>query len=452
MISNLEIVKNYSPDCRIRRRVLPLVVLSLAAASLASAATLCVNSNGKGGCKSTISAAVAAASAGDTIQVYQGTYKEQVTITQSLSLIAAPNAQPVIEAKGKSNGIFVNGLAATPNAGVANVVISGFTVRDANFEGILVVNGSNVTLVDNHVLDNNKALEPSAGACPGIPAFETNEQMDCGEGIHLMAVDHSTVIRNLVENNSGGILITDETGPTGSNLIKGNNVHDNPYACGITMAGHPAANASGPIANAPSYGIMHNVISHNDSHHNGLGLPGAGAGIGIFAPGPGTTNTANVITGNELHDNGLPGVTMHNHGSAPAPAPGVNLNDNIIVGNHIYGNAADTEDAATSGPTGINIYSTVPVTGTVIAQNDFRDESIEIAFKAPGGWITAHFNDFNDRGIGIDNLGTGLIDATENWWRCSTGPSSKCSSIAGSGVSFNPWLTQPFDFNPVGYW
>src|ERR1700677_2110565 len=152
-----------------------LALFSLASC-LATAATLCVNPNGKLGCKSTISAAVAAASAGDTIVVTQGTYTEQVTITQSPSLVAAPFAQPVINAKGKSNGIFVDGVAATPNPGVANVVISGFTVRGANFEGILVANASNVTILDNHVLDNNKSLDPSKGACVGIPGFETNEQ------------------------------------------------------------------------------------------------------------------------------------------------------------------------------------------------------------------------------------------------------------------------------------
>jgi Right handed beta helix region len=431
---------------RSRSSLLILAALSLTGSSIASAAILCVNPHGKFGCKSTISAAVAAASAGDTIVVAEGTYNEQVTITQSLSLVAAPYAQPAINAKGKSNGIFVDGVAASPNPGVANVVISGFTVRGANFEGILVANASNVTILDNHVLDNNKTLDPSKGTCLGIPGFETNEQMDCGEGIHLIAVDHSSVMRNLVENNSGGILITDETGPSTNNLIKGNNVHDNAYACGITMAGHPAANATGPIM-APSYGIMHNVVSHNESHHNGLGLPGAGAGVGIFAPGPGTTNTANVIAGNELYGNGLPGVTMHNHGYAPSPAPGVNLNDNIIVGNHIHGNAGDTGDAATSGPTGINVYSAAPITGTVIAQNDFSDESINIAFKAPSGWLTAHFNDFDAHGIGIENLGSGQIDATENWWGCLTGPSSRCSSVVGSGVTSTPWLLQPFDLS-----
>jgi nitrous oxidase accessory protein NosD len=168
-----------------RSSLLILAALSLTGSSVASAAILCVHPNGKFGCKSTISAAVAAASAGDTIVVAEGTYNEQVTITQSLSLVAAPYAQPAINAKGKSNGIFVNGVAATPNPGVANVVISGFTVRGANFEGILVANGSNVTILDNHVLDNHKTLDPSKGTCLGIPGFETNEQMDCGEASTL---------------------------------------------------------------------------------------------------------------------------------------------------------------------------------------------------------------------------------------------------------------------------
>jgi nitrous oxidase accessory protein NosD len=423
----------------------PACVSILAFASLSAfATTRCVNPMGNAGCQATISAAVAASSAGDIIEVWPGTYSEQVTITKSLSLIAAAGARPVIDATGKSNGIFINGMATAPWPGVASVIVSGFTIRGANYEGILVANASNVTLLDNRIHNNNKSLEPSAGMCPGIAPFETSEAMDCGEGIHLMAVDHSSVLRNDVHDNSGGILITDETGPTSSNLIKGNNVHDNPYACGITMASHPAANASGPIM-APNFGISHNVVAHNDSHHNGLGLPGAGAGVGIFAPGPGAYNNGNVVINNQLHDNGLPGVTMHIHGFAPAPAPSVKLNDNQIIGNHIYGNAADTEDAATPGTTGINIYSAAPITGTVIDQNVFENEAINIAFKAPSGSITAHFNDFNEKGIGIDNLGAGSVNATENWWHCATGPSAGCSYAVGSNVSTAPALTFPFD-------
>jgi len=433
------------------RQRMPLLfgcaLLALSSAPLAAAATLCVQPQGHFGCQKTIGAAVSAAAPGDVIYVLPGVYKEQVTITQSVSLVAVPGSHTVIDATGLSNGVFINGMSAAPNPGVSNVVVTGFDVRYANFEGILIVNGSNVTLDENHVYGNNKSLDINNGACPGIPAFETNEGDDCGEGIHLMGADHATIRNNESDHNSGGILISDETGPSQNNLITGNQIHDNPWDCGITMASHGPATSVIPTATV-SYGVLNNTISHNQSYRNGLQLPGAGAGVGIFAPFPGTAASGNTVIDNDIFNNGLPGVTMHNHASAPAPAPPINLNNNVIVGNHISGNAADTEDAATSGPTGINLYSTAPVTGTVISGNDIDNESIAVAFKAPGGQLNVHFNDF-PRSIGIDNLGAGTVDATENWWNCSAGPGSgRCASVTGTGVTTTPWLFTPATIDP----
>jgi len=222
-----------------KRHIIGIGLLSLFAASTLTAATICVNPGGTSGCKSTISAAVAAASPGDVIQVWQGTYKEAVVITKALSLVAAEGSHPTIDATGLPNGIFVNGFTTAPPLGISNVLVSGFKVENANFEGILVVSGSNVTIADNHVLNNDKALDIDNGTCPGQPPFETNEGDDCGEGIHLMGSNHSSVVHNESEKNSGGILITDETGTSNNNLITGNSVHDNPYDCGITLASHP---------------------------------------------------------------------------------------------------------------------------------------------------------------------------------------------------------------------
>jgi parallel beta-helix repeat protein len=309
------------------------------ACGLAAASTLCVNPGGKAGCQSTISAAVAAASPGDTVVVQQGTYNEEVTITKSVSIVASHGARPTIDASGQANGIFINGMSAAPSAGVTNVLISGLTIRNANFEGILVANASDVTLLNNHVVDNDESLDISTPACPGIPAFETNEGEDCGEGIHLMGVADSSVVGNDVDYNSGGILISDETGRTHDNLVSGNRVHDNPYDCGITMASHGPATSVIPTATL-SYGVVHNTIAHNVSEHNGWEVPGAGAGVGIFAPFPGTTAAHNVVIDNDLRNNGLPGVTMHNHASAPSPAPAVNMNGNEIIGNRFSGNGA----------------------------------------------------------------------------------------------------------------
>jgi hypothetical protein len=139
------------------------------------------------------------------------------------------------------------------------------------------------------------------------------------------------------------------------------------------------------------------------------------------------------------------GVAMHNHGFAPSPAPGVNLNDNVIVGNHFSRNGADSADAATPGPVGINIYSVAPITGTVVSQNTFDNEAIDVAFKASTGQLSVHLNNFAKGEIGVDNLGTAPINATEDWWGCLTGPGGRrCAAASGPSITTFPWLISPF--------
>jgi parallel beta-helix repeat protein len=404
----------------------------------ATAATLCVNSSGKQGCYTSISAAVTAASAGDTVAVAQGTYAEQVTITKPISLVGDNRENTVIAANGRNNGIYVNGL---DNPGIAHVTITGFTVENANFEGILVQNASAVTLFDNIVRHNDQALQVQNEACPGLPAFETNEGGDCGEGIHLMGVDHSTISSNIVEHNAGGILISDETAANHDNAITQNFVHDNPYDCGITMASHRAYVKTGtaPLA----FGIHHNTISDNESRHNGIG-GGGGAGIGIFAPGPGNVNMQNSIIGNRVIDNGHPGISIHTHAflTFPNHPPNPNASDNVIVGNYVSGNGAD-DSIPTTAPTGISVLGATPVTGLVISGNIVQNEEIDIATKT-ASTVEAHLNSLEGKKVGVANLdAAGLVDATENWWGCPNGPGAHgCATVVGD-VVYTPWLTNP---------
>lgn len=81
-------------------------------------------------------------------------------------------------------------------------------------------------------------MNPSDLTCPGIPAFETAEGFDCGEGIHLSGVEHSTVANNYVVKNAGGILLSDDTRTTHHILVSGNTVLENAFDCGITLASH----------------------------------------------------------------------------------------------------------------------------------------------------------------------------------------------------------------------
>lgn len=418
---------------RVLATVIGIGALLLAGAGQpAAAATRCVNSLGKGGCFASIAAAVTAAVPGDTINVAQGTYKEDVTITKSLSLVGHGNENTIIDATGKNNGITITGAT--------DVVVSGFTVENANTAGIWITGSSFVTISDNRVINNDQALIPGANAsCPplnGTP-FENGEAQDCGEGVFLSAVDHSILANNTITGNAGGILITDDTGPTHDNLITGNSVVRNTALdCGITLPSHSAA------------GVFHNTVSGNDSSYNG------GPGVGIFAPGPGSKAYGNVVINNRLRGNGLPGVTMHNHAApgvngVPPGAPPPIFNDNVILGNDISANSQDFEDAATAGPTGINIFSLAPMTGTLISQNVIHQEAFDIVIKVPAtGAVPAvqiHLNNFPDNQVGLQNAGTAKVDATQNWWGCSGGPGANgCATVSGTGVLFIPWLTKPF--------
>ena len=175
-------------------------------------------------------------------------------------------------------------------------------------------------------------------------------------------------------------------------------------------------------------------------------MPGAGAGVGLFAPAPFNKTYANVVVDNILTNNGLPGVAMHAH------SPGATVADNMVAGNHISGNGADTEDTATPGPAGINVSGgdngsgspLATLTGIVIAGNVIQQETIGIAVKT-NSLVGAHLNDFIFLKQGVNNLDGGSVDATLNWWGCSRGPTAPgCAAISGANVLYLPFLTSPF--------
>ncbi len=414
--------------------------LMVLAGAGAQAAELCVNPSGSGGCSASIAAAVAVASPGDVIRVAQGTYHENVVIGKPLSLLGQRAETTVIDASGLLNGVNVDGLN---NAGLAHVIVSGFTVGHANAQGIVVTNASDVLITGNHVTGNDRSLDvtnPANPVCPPLPPyFQTGEGFDCGEGIHLSGVVNSVVSGNLVEHNAGGILVSDDTGPNHDNLITGNTVQDNPFDCGITLASHHFNFAP----TDPSVGVSRITVSDNVSRRNGLST-GEGAGVGIFAGPPGAQNNANVVVHNVLTDNALPGVAMHMH------APFQSLNNHVISGNVIAGNGPDG-DPGTTVPTGISISTPpgplpgmMPPTGIVLSGNDFKREGIDVAMNAAeGSSVSAHLNSFFGD-IGVDNLGAGSISATFNWWKCGKGPGAPgCSTAEGNGVTTTPWLRSP---------
>jgi hypothetical protein len=342
----------------------------------------------------TIGSAVKAAAPWSAVVVCPGSYHEQVVVKKPLSLIGL---HATINQKGVTPAFVVNPPHVgklTIFAGVvivsSHVRVQGFTVTNALGEGILAagVRGtiSDITIRHNAVVHNDLG----GGVPPASAYFECQAQGqvpgDCGEGVHFLAVANSQVSGNFIAGNSGGVLLTDETGPTHNNVIENNIVTRNASDCGVTVPGHnPAAlNAKGQrqpaVAGVYDNAIVHNVITSN-------GLKGEGAGVLFANAGPGTASYNNLVEGNFIAGNELSGVTMHAHTLAPGQHE--YLSGNKIIGNRIGTNntggdpldfPASPKDTKT---TGVLVFSGGTPVWTVIARNHISDNSIGIWLSKP---------------------------------------------------------------------
>ncbi len=358
------------------------------------------NGQGQWGCAktpySTIMSAVTAANPGATVVVCPGTYTEDVVVAKALTLIGE-NA--TIDAAGFNNGVQIV---------TSNVTVRGFAITEAIGEGVLVGMDygadpqagfiasqgfvlSNEAILDNDVVDNDQGFAGPGGAastCNYLPL-----PSDCGGGIHFAVVSHSIMSGNRVTGNADGVLLTDEYGPNFDNVVSNNWVADNATECGITLPSHNAGAVSfNPTTfqvtglNPTVGGVYDNKILNNVSIDNGT-IPvngsGSGAGVGIFAPFPGTASYDNLVAGNYLAGNGLAGVTIHSH------APGQDVNGNVIVGNRVGTNNidGDVDNGPVPGPqdlvtTGISVFSAASPVQITIAGNRIFSNDVGIWYTS----------------------------------------------------------------------
>jgi hypothetical protein len=172
------------------------------------------------------------------------------------------------------------------------------------------------------------------------------------------------VSRNAITRNAGGILVTDEFGPTHANVISWNRVWRNEFDCGITVPGHNPNAVSSTGQPQPSMGgVYGNWIVHNVSVRNGL--KGEGAGILFAGAGPGTGSYDNFVGWNTTNGNGLAGITVHSH------APDTDVNGNRFVGNWAsHNNLGGDPDAGVTKSADILVFSAAdPITGTLARGN-----------------------------------------------------------------------------------
>jgi len=284
----------------------------------------------------TIGSALQRARSGDTVVVCAGTYAEHVEIARAVTVKGDGN--PVIDATSENVAVAVTGDRAT---------VQGLTITNATGQGVFASRVRGVTIRNNVVEHNDLGI---AGKSTYKYCTTANFVADCGEGIHLSGVSRSRVEGNEVRNNSGGILVSDELGPTHDNVITGNNVVDNTNNCGITVVGHRkgAVDAQGKLHPSVA-GVYRNVISNNVVTNNGT--TGTGGGVLLANPRAGMAVYRNTIRGNTINQNGLAGVTLNEN------TTGQYLNGNVVTRNTIgTNNLLKSTTAGNGNTTGVSIY------------------------------------------------------------------------------------------------
>ena len=140
-----------------------------------------------------INDAVDAATDGDTILVKEGTYKENVVIENSITLIGNGSANTIIQGSGSGNvvGIYSDW-----------VNISGFKIIESGPESS---QGAGIKVNANH----NKVFN--------------NTLQENGNGIYVFRSQSNTINNNICSNNFVGICL----GLSGNNIIENNTMSDN---------------------------------------------------------------------------------------------------------------------------------------------------------------------------------------------------------------------------------
>ena len=204
----------------------------------------------------TIQDAVDAASEGDTIIVYPGTYVENVDVDKRLTIQSNSGnpADTIVSAANPDDHVF--DIAAD------QVTIDGFTTTGATFSGkygIYLSTASYCTICNNHAENNHHGI--------GLVNTSNNTVSDntainnIANGISVLSEScNNTVSRNTVDDNNTGIRIVSSSN---SNTIEGNTASDNSRGIYLLLSCDDNAITNNTILNSTGYGILMEVSSSN---------------------------------------------------------------------------------------------------------------------------------------------------------------------------------------------
>jgi len=254
-----------------------------------------------------IQAAVDAASAGDKVIVYPGTYMEPhanlaaVTIDKPLKLMGKPDKSDptgvkIVPGPGQIHGILVEGTETTH--------IDGLQIKKMTVQGF-TNNGIWLRYVDNFRIDSNTTIDNGEnGIWPTLSANgQVKKNTSYGSDDSALWVEASTnvrVLQNTIYDSVTGLEVT-----ISSNVeMEKNTIHDNTVGVGLY---HPnGAGMDIPPGLTPGGWVLNkNTVTDNNRANSAPPSSLAGAlppGGGVLVLGvDGVHAASNVVTGNDFY-------------------------------------------------------------------------------------------------------------------------------------------------------
>ncbi|WP_367871457.1 beta strand repeat-containing protein [Luteolibacter sp. Populi] len=361
-----------------------------------------VNNTTKGILYPTIQAAINAADNGDSLEVYPGTYAENVTLGKDLDVVGAGSATTTVSGSGTIFAITSGGSGAS---------VSGIATTGG-------ARGFNLNGVSNVVLENV--------ASTGNSSF----------GINFDGASSGVTLRNssFSNNTSSGIKVP-SAGRVSNLTIDACTVNGNKFGL------YSADRSAGTYANAQLEGITAN---NGTTFSNNWGK-------GIFI---------------ESMNNGLfENITVSNSGTGPdgGTGSGIDINlkygtySNLTIRNSLVSNCGQNYSfgggilvkARNDGA-----YAAIPATlgGTVLLEG-LRVENCGGAGNgagirvgdspvnvSPSNVVIRNSALLGNNQYAVLNLVTGAtVEASLNHWGATSGPVAASSNGVGGNVNFNPW-------------
>jgi len=211
----------------------------------------------------TIQEAINAASDGDTIFVYNGTYCENIVVNKTVSLVGEDKADTIINGSGELVTIIVT----------STCLISDFMIRGAGYSqldctGIYINSTSGCIITNNNVFNNWKAIALHNSNVTSLSDnYIRNDWRSYQYGIYISESRDNIVTNNKMENAGNGVYLTSSC----NNSIKNNLLHPNSAWYGIYMDGycednsvvnnHIRESSDGILAGGDGNTIMNNSVS-----------------------------------------------------------------------------------------------------------------------------------------------------------------------------------------------